>query len=82
MARQTVVSVGGGVSNPSAVIDDISRERGKEKFQSSISAILWNQNPLFPPPDRPIPRRYREGIPGGDSKMCVSVLEKNNSRNL
>lgn len=40
MARQTVVSVGGGVSNPSAVIDDISRERGKEKFQSSISAIL------------------------------------------
>lgn len=37
MARQTV---GGGVSNPSAVIDDISRERGKEKFQSSISAIL------------------------------------------
>lgn len=53
MARQTVVSVGGGVSNPSAVIDDISRERGKEKFQSSISAILWNQNPLFPPPDRP-----------------------------
>lgn len=81
VARQTVVSVGGGVSNPSAVIDDISRERGKEKFQSSISAILWNQNPLFPPPDRPIPRRYREGS-RAEIPKCVFLFWKKITRGI
>lgn len=85
VARQTVVSVEGGVSNPSAVIDDISRERGKEKFQSSISAILCLvESKSFVPSPRSTDSSslYREGGSRAEIPKCVFLFWKKITRGI
>lgn len=57
-------------------------ERKNFKVQYPRYCVSWNQNPLFPPPDRPIPRRYREGGSRAEIPKCVFLFWKKITRGI